>query len=863
MLELSNIARVGIKLRKKHVQDWKPTRYLLPWLQVCKHSGMNFSIYDLDDRVRQYLNLDNFLSGHTVNDFVEELSKDHTLKGAEVNKLEYLDPKPYIRTFESTLRELNSLSEKASASQQQGEREVDEYEDKHGQTILKLLPEIESTRNDILDLDALISDVTKRISPLGNSLTKITNSRDHSQHTIFLIRAYHGFFTKDKYPPLEEMRVRADFDKKLECAQIVSNLINLASKITSEQSPRTVQCAKIIDKYGETMERTLLDQFETAYDASDFGTMRAIAKILFEYNGGSNVIQTFLSKSDILAAGDHPGSRTSRDASFEEYPEENSMLDDEAIWIKLMDPNYLEPVQEVATQALLDRLRVAIKGQARVVSQVFEDHIPVLRVFIQRVYAQLIQNRISALLQFSMSVGLLAHLRVLYALYTCVGDFTRDVKEFISTNDLDDDNELSSILDQSYYELFIAYTSDVSCINKEKKNLQDIIYDAVQHYNTIHEKAISSELLSSKVDVALSGVPRDQTALEMEYQPQSSTLLESRHLKRFKSYMKSTLSEHRRYSGELDNNSHLSKIGLEIQVVETVLKLCIESVARLLELWPTKAPEFSLDVLEILLYDFGKFYLGAGLEVAYDVLRQENIGFKISSGQQINYEYLSILRSASNILFLMTSTIKKTLIPCAVNSPDIKGRMGVITNNFVARCEKSLNIILFETNTLIAQRTVNILSKQRKKDFICDVIEEDTEACELLSSFMTEVHQQFTKMLDGPNLTTILIKVGMQFLSQLLDHYKKFTVNSTGGIVLTKDVIRYQSVIDEWGIPELSESFQLLREIGNLFTVQSELINSLVSEGQLANLKQFTVRQYVSKRADFNPSYLERLFSFN
>ena len=105
------------------------------------------------------------------------------------------------------------------------------------------------------------------------------------------------------------------------------------------------------------------------------------------------------------------------------------------------------------------------------------------------------------------------------------------------------------------------------------------------------------------------------------------------------------------------------------------------------------------------------------------------------------------------------------------------------------------------------------------------------------------------------------MKVGMNLLNQLLEHYKKFTVNSIGGIVLTKDVIRYQTCIDEWDIPELTENFQLLKEIGNLFTVQAKLINSLVTEGQLANLKPYTIRQYVAKRADFNPSYIERFFN--
>lgn len=116
--------------------------------------------------------------------------------------------------------------------------------------------------------------------------------------------------------------------------------------------------------------------------------------------------------------------------------------------------------------------------------------------------------------------------------------------------------------------------------------------------------------------------------------------------------------------------------------------------------------------------------------------------------------------------------------------------------------------------------------------------------------------------LTGDNLLNTLLMIGNEFLKLLLEHYKKFSVNSIGGVVLTKDAIRYQTIIDEWGIPELSEKFQILKEIGNLFTVLSELVNSLVTEGQLSRMKPYNVRQYISKRADFNPSYADKFFKF-
>ena len=184
-----------------------------------------------------------------------------------------------------------------------------------------------------------------------------------------------------------------------------------------------------------------------------------------------------------------------------------------------------------------------------------------------------------------------------------------------------------------------------------------------------------------------------------------------------------------------------------------------------------------------------------------------------------------------------------------------------LTNSYIQRCELSINIILNETVEMMSDKLTFYLSKQKKKDFLADnITEDDTEACENASDFIFSVNEGLSLSLNGKNRLNVLAKIGTVFLNLLLEHFKKFTVNSTGGIILTRDVIRYQSVIDLWDIPELSENFQILKEIGNLFTVQPDLINSLVAEGQLANLKPYAIRQYVSKRTDFNPSYIERFF---
>lgn len=812
---------------------------------------MSFSIYDLDDSIRKLLNIDNFLGGMSVNDFIEELSKDQFLKADQENKLEYLDPKPYIRTFESTLRELKQLNNESSVQKVKAERDVEEYELKHSENVLQLSSQIEFLTDKFKDLDSNISEVSTKIEPLGKSLNEISSSRDRSRETIFLIRAYHGFYTKEKYDPLETLRVSRSYDDKVKCAKIVSDLMVLAKKLESPDLPKTGKCLKVIEKFSETMELYLLNRFEVASEENEFEMMREIADILYQFNGGGSVVQAFVSNNNLLLEADRA-----------ESPEESSILDNEKIWTQLSDPDYREAVRDEATEALLDRLRVAIKGQARIIQQVFQNTIPVLKIFIQRVFAQMIQNKVGTLLQYSSSIDSLAHVRVLHALYILVGDFTKDIKEFLTANELDANNELSSILDQSFYDLFVEYLQDGAYFRREKKNLEETIYSIIQKFNQYNEKAVGSNTLAAKLDSSDTNEP---TKPAVENDRFSFHLLDKRRSMNFTNFVKSHLPDKNSNSLDQDrvNAKEMEEFGtININKVETILKSAIESIARILELEPSRSPEYSLEILEILIFDFGNLYISTGLEAAYENLRQENVNSKVNSSQELNLSHLHTFSLVSEVSYLLSSCIKKILLPCAVNAPNIKNRMSNLTNSYISRCEKSLNIILNETIGMINMRLGYLLSKQKKKDFLCENITEyDTEACELVSEYLNVIYDTASKNINGANLRNFLIKVGMNFLNQLLEHYKKFFVNSTGGIILTKDAIRLQSTIDEWNIKELSENYQLLKEIGNLFTVHPNLINSLITEGQLASLKSYSIKQYISKRTDFNPSYMERFFS--
>ena len=810
---------------------------------------MSFSIYDLDEHILELLNLDNFLGGLSVNDFVEELSKDHILKGAEVNKLEYLDPKPYIRTFESTLRELKRLEDKALARSKEAENEVDDYELKYGKDVLQLSQNVENITQEFQDLDLEISEVFGKVDTLGQSLNQITSSRDRALETIFLIRSYHGFYTKEKYDPLESLRLSDKYEDIEKCANTVKDLLILAKKISSPDLPKTEHCVFVIEKYSETMERHLLEKFDSLYESDEYAKMREISTILINFNGGGNVVQLFLNKHDFML-----------DA---EIIDDGAILDNETMWSQLSDPKFGEIIKDESTETLLDKLKLSITGQARIVQQVFSDPTPVLKIFIQRIYAQIIQNKVSTLLQYSLSVSILAHVRILYALFVLIGDFTKYIKEFLMANDLDKYSDLNSILDQSYYDLFIQYISENSYFTKERKNLEEMSYHVAQRFNVHHEKALSNKYLTTKLE-NLDNAEYEDKNTQFSQDKLTFHFLEKKRLGKFANFMKNHLTEKNKNSAELERSESSTEKDIRIENVETVIKSFIEAIARILELAPSRAPEYILDVLEVLIFDFGKLYVSAGIEVAYDCLKQESSSSRVSSTTPLDLNHLTIFKLTSSILYIMSSCVKKIMLPCVVNFPNIRNRMSGLTNSYVGRCEVSLNIIINDTIQLICSRVTYLLNKQKKADFTSDtLVEEDTEACELVSNFLTHTFEDLKMHLNDTNLNNVLIKIGLNVLNQLLEHYKKFPVSSTGAITLTKDIIRFQTVIDEWGIPELSENFQILREVGNLFSVHPNLISSLVTEGRLTSLKPYMIRQYISKRSDFNPTYIERLLKFN
>ncbi|CCH43251.1 Exocyst complex component [Wickerhamomyces ciferrii] len=802
------------------------------------------SIYDLDPHIQKLLSLDNFLDNLTVYEFIEELSKDHSLKSTEVNQLKYLDPKPFIRTFESTLNQLNKLNQEAAQKQAVLSQEVSKFELDHSRNVLSLTSRTESIQSQFKQLDDQISQVNSSITPFTESLTKTINTKERSIATISLVRIYNDFYSMGKSPELSSLMNGSTRDK-IKCASISSQLIPLSSKLISNDLENSIHCHDVIIKFSETMEQTLLKDFNQFYKDNNIPQMKEIADILIDYNDGMTVIKNFINQHLFFLNT--------------EDEENDDLMENQKIWENLSNPFiHQNAVIDEFISSHFDKYSKIIQDETQVILKVFKNPIPVLQLFIQRIFAQQIQSKIETFLKNSYSLNNLAYLRILNSLFTIMSSINKDLKDFFHDTIPGEHkiDELNLVLDQSFSDLFTSHLIDLKYFELEKKNLESIFATITSKYEHLNEHKISN-----KLNAKLQGSTHEVQG-ENEYE----NLNRRSKVGQFKNFMKSQLERSQSLNGRTSEDNLPQQqqqdddAELNLKNVDDLLKSTVESLSRIIELTPTKISEYSLEILEILLIGLGKSYLDISLDITFTELHQQD--FK---PDLINFQYLSNIKTSSEILYLVSTCIRTIILPLSNNSPTLKTKMINLTNSYISRCEQSINLILKDTLTLCQDKIQNALSKQKKKDFlpkIGELVDTDTLPCELITNFLTDLYQQFQTHLNGDNLNTLLFQLGDFLFLELFQHFKNFQINSTGGIVITKDIISYQTTIESWGILELTKKFQLLRELANLFTVQPELIQSLTKEGQLASVKPYVLRQFIMKRWDYSSSYVDKLKGF-
>ena len=116
------------------------------------------------------------------------------------------------------------------------------------------------------------------------------------------------------------------------------------------------------------------------------------------------------------------------------------------------------------------------------------------------------------------------------------------------------------------------------------------------------------------------------------------------------------------------------------------------------------------------------------------------------------------------------------------------------------------------------------LAQQKKTDFLprdeLGAVESlQTPTCTTTCAFLTRAARLLAQAVDGRNLEVLSGALALAVRRLLLDHFRRFRVNATGGLMVTKDIAAYVAVLkDELALSkDVEAAVELLTEIGYLF----------------------------------------------
>ncbi|KAI8051452.1 exocyst complex component Sec10-like protein [Syncephalis plumigaleata] len=771
-----------------------------------------------EEHTYQLTRIENFEQGQFVaDDFIEAVSEPLLGQAREKPNVR---PKPFIRTFEAVIDQLVELRD--GVENHIVGLEQEEY--KASQQHLGRMGDLKAIFNDVHvvfeNLEARISEVGNTAIQIGERLDAVEKQRNRAIEARELIE-YYLEFADHRVDRLEDLRM-SNPDDQLKAAIIARRIYTIAKDVTTEGSEKT---KRAIERYCEVLENGLLENFEEAMQHHDIRGMEASARILYEFNGGRSCVQRYLNQRPFFLE------------SVELSPPE------EAITPELKCDPLLD--------GLFQQLEQQLMPEWENISNIFPNAGEVMQIFVQRAFTLSIQNYMVKLLNRAESVSNVAFLRILAACHARTMVTVREIRRFddlvvrpsikgtaeqanaegASNSDvlfrpsMSKDSAsatLSACVDRCMEDLFAPYTENNRYLNRERQALTEVFTRILKPF--MDYQAERRQVMKSK------------NALVRKLKDAAGANVED---------VQMTLPE---------ENGRLRK-----STVVRMLLVHAEAMGRCAELASTQElPKYVDQLYRMLIEQLNTNYIDIGLDAALEDLELNDVKVEPSLKE------LAVVRSANRAALLEQTHFKQAIIP-------LLSRMSVGTREILltqrstmGALEDKANKVMNKAIDAIISWLSNSLAKQKKKDFQprdqdLDLMSLATPACNMCIEYLRKVQDISKDYLDEVNREAFLLELGVTFHELLLEHLKKFTVSATGGLVLSKDIAKYQEAIDRFKIQGLSERYEMLRELGNIYLVKPEILRSLLSEGYLAKLDRRGLLPFLKMREDWSSAKIAQL----
>ncbi|CAJ2501715.1 Uu.00g045680.m01.CDS01 [Anthostomella pinea] len=774
-----------------------------------------------------------------VRDFVDSLAESAvSLNRRSGTSQQAFDPKPLIRSFENALQGLGNLSEELQEKESDLLSQVRRAEVQHDQTLDTLGRKLDQSINQFEALDLTLNnpDANDRGSrgeaggniavQIGEKLEELDRKRRRALDANFLIQCWLQVSETGELTSLQDIQRQGGSENKVRCAVIAHQLMRISQRLDSASwnnangvhrngvtngvtvTERKHNTREILEKFCETLEQDLLKQFNNSYRKQNFDDMMECAKVLHDFNGGASVIAVFVNQHQFFI---------DRDQLITD-----EVTTDGETWDQLADPDSEPPGVEPSLQSLVDEVRIIMQEESFIIKRAFPYYETVLIKFIQRIFQQSIQQRLEMVLEKANTISSLAFLRSLHASRSYISALIEDLKTHGLTEHPEPCSaQIAQTLDQQVEELFVPYIMGNSYIDREKRSLEELFNSLLFKFNIYHsrrKKAPTGFMASlAQQTNQLMATAKDAYLERLE----SSELTPTQ-----KAMML-------RVAGvqENDKNKNEIEVSEEDGILSTanakrMMTWLAESVRRTLELGSqSETPKDVAILLNLLMANMGQVYVETALEAAME---------KATSQESVknvpDLSYLPLIRPAVTITSIMSRFITTVLIRLAESNTTVRRSMEAQSKMGIESIEKKANTIMKSTVDVIINWVTKMLAQQKKLDFLpkdeLSLVESlQTPTCTSICLFLTRATGLLGQTIDGQNLEVFSSELALAIQRLLFDHFKKFKVNATGGLMVTKDIAKYVATLKEWPLTkDVEAAVELLTEIGYLFIIGPEAL---------------------------------------
>ncbi|KAJ7682585.1 exocyst complex protein [Mycena polygramma] len=795
----------------------------------------------LEPSVEEHLQLSAFKAKFDVTEFVGNVSEK--LIAQSKGSSGPFDPKPFINTFEAAVDKLIAVRKDVQSKTEQMDKSVRISEREYSKKMAELNRGFETVGNSFSGMESRMNEVSSTAVRIGEQLETVHIERQRAQAAYDLIDFYNQFSRGDT-TRLDTLRKEGRAGRR-QVAVLLRRLNTVAKEVDLPTADKTRES---IEKYCEKFEKEMLNLFDRCYRRGDPKMMHHCAQTLLEFNGGASCVQVYVNQHDF----------------FINHVRDTKPVEDTILWKNLPDPDASSQRSETGLTELFVEIRATVDTEAQIVKAVFPNPPVVMQVFLQRVFAQSIQQHMEQLLHRATSISDLAYLRVLQLVHIQATALVEDLKAYElpsvaprtsfeatefrrsltgSASGTTASTTVSSMLESAMEELFVPYTEGQRYLERESRSLGTLYSSLLADFTRYHartQKAGKSSMFDMMVNQLTSAAATGSTG------GSSTSAQAAAALMRF---------------GGINSAAKQEKAGeepvreedglLTVETAETMLKWHAEAVGRCVELSPsTDVAKHTFALLRVLSEALGTAYVEAALETAQA---------RVEAGDaksEPNLQPLQTLRMVDLICHLWQQYVNTALLPLASSSVTIRREMAVFNNQTISRLEGGANMLTQRITDSIISWLSSHLAKQKKNDFKprnddLSFARVNTEPCVACCETLERVRDAAKLSMSGKNLEVFLTEVGVSFHSLLLEHLRKFPVSDSGGLMLAKDIKSYQDTIATFGIPALHERFEFIRQLGNIFLIQPETLKSYITENYLGRVDANLLKPYIALRSDW------------